>query len=266
LAIVEQAFRTLYRQIISNMPNDPYLDASVVWRIKSGTIDLHEAGYRSTLDAILSSGLATGVEGMISGGKEADVYLARYKGAPIAIKVYRLYRTSHRGGRPIKLDSTGWLAAREYEMTRQAWKGGARVPAPARRVENMFSMRYLGDENGPAPRLQNVELERPSEFMQRVLLGIEALACAGIVHTDMSAFNILVYEKEPWFIDLSEAIRVDRTGGSPWTRLEEASVALRNGMNALQVYFRKYDIAIDSEPLISRIIDSLDRFGVRKRD
>lgn len=245
------------------MPNDPYLDASVVWRIKSGTIDLHEAGYRSTREAILSSGLATGVECLISAGKEADVYLATYNGAPIAVKVYRLYRTSHRGGRPIKLDSTGWLAAREYEMTRQAWKGGVRVPTPAKRVENMFSMRYLGDERGPSPRLHDVDLERPDEFLEKVLVGIEGLARAGIVHTDMSAFNILVHEGEPWFIDLSEALRVDRTGDLPWQRLEQASRALTSGLRALQVYFRKYDIAIDSEPFVSQVVDSLDKFGLR---
>jgi len=245
------------------MPNDPYLDASVVWRIKSGTIDLHEAGYRSTREAILSSGLATSVESLISGGKEADVYLATYNGAPIAVKVYRLYQTSHKGGRPIKLDSMGWLAAREYEMTRQAWKGGVRVPTPARRVENMFSMRYLGDEYGPSPRLQEVELEKPQEFLEKVLTGLEQLAHAGIVHTDMSAFNILVHEGEPWFIDLSEALRVDRTGEAPWRRLEAASVALTNGLKALQVYFRKYDVVIDPEPFVSRVVDSLDRFSVR---
>jgi len=245
------------------MPNDPYLDASVVWRIKSGTIDLHEAGYRSTREAILSSGLATSVESLISGGKEANVYLATYNGAPIAVKVYRLYQTSHKGGRPIKLDSMGWLAAREYEMTRQAWKGGVRVPTPARRVENMFSMRYLGDEHGPSPRLQEVDLEKPHEFLGKVLAGLEQLAHAGIVHTDMSAFNILVHEHEPWFIDLSEALRVDRTGEAPWRRLEAASAALTNGLKALQVYFRRYDIVIDPEPFVSRVVGSLDKFGVR---
>src|SRR5512136_700346 len=193
------------------MPNQPYLDASVQWRIKAGTLDLHESGYRSTTEAILSSGLATEVVGLISAGKEADVYLARYRGAPIAIKVYRLYRTSHRGGGPIKADSLGWRAAHEFEITRQAWKGGARVPAPARRVENMFAMRYLGDESGPAPRLQDVRLERPEEFLEKVLTGVESLTATGVVHADLSAYNILVHEEEPWFIDFSEAIRVDRT-------------------------------------------------------
>jgi len=246
------------------MPNDPYLDASVAWRLKSGTLDLHEAGYRPTHEAILSSGLATGVAGLISSGKEADVYLADFNGSPIAVKVYRLYRTSHRGGGPIKQDSTGRLAAHEYEMTRQAWKGGARVPTPARRVENMFSMRFLGDESGPAPRLQDIEPGDPADMLQLVLSGIESLASAGVVHADLSAFNILVFQKQPWFIDFSEAIRVDRTGDLPWLRLEEASAALQRGLSALQKYFGRFGLEIESGPLIKKIITALDKFGVLK--
>ena len=244
------------------MPNDPYLDSSVVWRIKSGTLDFSEAGYRSVADAILSSGLATGVVGLISAGKEADVYMASYHDAPIAVKVYRLYRTSHRGGRPGKADSMGWLAAREYEMTMQAWKGGAKVPAPARRVENMFSMRFLGDEGGPSPRLQDVQLDDPEHFSGVVLEGVRALAHAGVVHSDLSAFNILVHEGEPWFIDLSEAIRIDRTGEPPWQRLEEARCALESGLRSLGKYFGKYGLELQTDSLIDDIVDSADRFGV----
>ena len=244
------------------MPNDPYLDASVAWRIKSGTLDLHEAGYRTTKEAILSSGLAMDVIGLISAGKEADVYLALYDDVPIAIKAYRLYRSSHRGGGPVKLDSTGWLAAHEFEMTRQAWKGGCRVPAPARRVENMFSMRYLGNEEGPAQRLHDMRPEDPQALLDEVLRGVEALAVAGVVHADLSAHNILLHNGQPWFIDFSEAIRVDRTGSVPWMRLEEARVALERGMNALHVYFGRLGVEVESEPFITRILRSLDRFGV----
>ena len=244
------------------MPNTPYLDASVQWRIKAGMLDLHESGYRSTVETILSCGLATEVVGLVSAGKEADVYLARYHGAPLAIKVYRLYRTSHRGGGPVKADLMGWRAAHEFEITRQAWKGGARVPAPARRVENMFSMRYLGDRNGPAPRLQDLRLEDPEPVLAAVLGGVEALARAGVVHGDLSAFNILVHGGTPWFIDFSEGFRVDRVGTSSWIRLTQAGNALRHGLQALGAYFRRYDLKIDPEPLVRRIVDAHDKFGV----
>src|SRR5438093_10553515 len=124
------------------MPNRPYLAASVQWRSNSGQLSLEEPDYRFVVDAMLAAGLATEVVGLISAGKEANVYLARYNGAPIAIKSYRLYWTSHRGGGPVKQDSMGWRAAHEYEMMRQAWKGRVRVPTPAPRVEHVFSMRF----------------------------------------------------------------------------------------------------------------------------
>src|SRR5438876_231159 len=162
------------------MPNRPYLDSSVRWRIDSGNLSLEEPDYASVVEAILSAGLATEVVGLISAGKEANVYLARYNGAPLAIKSYRLYRTSHRDGGPVKQDSMGWRAAHEYEMMRQAWKGGVRVPTPARRVENRFSMQYLGTEDGPAPRLQDVRLDDLGD-LREALRGFE---CEPLVSED----------------------------------------------------------------------------------
>lgn len=243
------------------MPNDPTLDASVQWRIDHGTIDLRERGYRGTAEAILDAGLATEVRRLISAGKEADVYLCTFNGAPLAVKAYRLYRTSHRGGRPIKVDTMSWLAAHEFEMMRQAWKGGAPVPAPARRVENLLSMRYLGDD-APAPRLIDIRLDAPDAMLQAVLNGVDSLARAGVVHSDLSAFNVLVHKDKPWVIDFSDALRVDRTGGVPWIRLTQARDALVHGLRALGNYFRKYGLSIDAERHANGIVTSLDRFGV----
>src|SRR2546430_15877728 len=115
------------------MPNHPTLDASVQWRIDHGTIDLREPGYRGTAAAILDAGLATEVRRLISAGKEADVYLCAYNGAPLAVKAYRLYRTSHRGGRPIKADTMSRLAAFVIELMRQAWQGRGLGPQAGRR-------------------------------------------------------------------------------------------------------------------------------------
>src|SRR5437879_12680280 len=91
------------------MPNPPYLDASVQWRINSGQLSLEEPDYRSVVEAILSAGLATEVVGLISAGKEANVYLARYNGAPLAIS---------------PTDCIGQRIAGEGLSSRTPWVGG----------------------------------------------------------------------------------------------------------------------------------------------
>lgn len=238
------------------------LDKSVRWRIDHRMLPSEEPSRRTTGEAILSSGLATEVVGLISTGKEADVYLARYGEDPIAIKVYRLFQTSRRGGGGAKLDTMSWQAAREYDALYRAWRAGAPVPTPARRVENMFSMRYLGDDGGPAPRLQEVQLDAPKPFLQRTLAATEALVRGGQVHGDLSAFNVLVHQSEPWFIDFSDPIRVDRLGVSPWKRLTLARDRLGRDLKALKVYFRRYGLSYDVEALVARLIRQLDVLGV----
>ncbi len=238
------------------------LDKSVRWRLDARTLSFREPSYKETVEAIISSGLATEVECLLSGGKEADVYLARYNGAPIAIKVYRLYRTSRRGGKPVKLDVMSWQAAVEYDALYRAWKSGAPVPAPAQRVENMLSMRYLGGDLGPAPQLKDVRLEEPAAFLLTTLEAAKCLVRSGIVHGDLSAFNILVHEGGPWFIDFSNSLRVDRLGVSPWKRLKEASALLSQDFTALRGYFRRYGVTFDVELTVSELVRSLDNVGV----
>src|SRR2546422_6545460 len=116
------------------MPNRPYLDASVQWRINSGQLSLEEPDYRSVVEAILSAEFATEVVGLISPGKEANVYLARYNGAPLALKSYLLYRTSNCRGGSVKQDSMAWLAAPQDEAIRQAGQSGVQVLTAPRRV------------------------------------------------------------------------------------------------------------------------------------
>jgi RIO kinase 1 len=126
-------------------------------------------------------------------------------------------------------------------------------------------MRYLGEPDEPAPRLHDVRLEAPEDFLQAVLAGVDSLAAAGIVHSDLSAFNVLIHEGRPWFIDFSDAILVDRTGGVPWIRLTQAREALIHGFQALGKYFGRYHLPIDAEPRADRIVGSLDRFGVLQK-
>ncbi len=242
------------------MPNEGYLDESVHWKVRSGQVGFAEPTHREVAEAILETGLATEVGQRLGSGKEADVYLCRDGRKLIAVKVYRQYRTVHRGGRPIRLEPMGQLASREFELLGYAWQGGARVPQPGRRVENMFSMQYLGTPDRPAPRLQHTRLEDPGQFLLDTVSGIEALAESGVVHSDLSPFNILVHEARPWFIDLAAGIRVDRLGSPPWVRLNEALRALDAGARALRRYFQRYGLEMDTSDLDTRVRSKIDLF------
>jgi RIO kinase 1 len=244
------------------MPNNGYLDKSVHWKVRSGQIDFAEPTHDEVADAILDAGLATEVGQRLGSGKEADVYLCKDGRRTMAVKVYRQYRTSHRGGGAIKLESMGQRALREFDLLSYAWQGGAKVPEPGRRIENMFSMQYLGGPDSVAPMLQHVRLDDPEPFLQATMTGVEGLAEAGIVHSDLSPFNILVYQDQPWFIDLAAAIRVDRLGWPPWVRLNEALRATEKGMATLGRYFRRYGLLLDSQELLRRVRTQIDRFRI----
>lgn len=244
------------------MPNEGYLDESVHWKVRSGQVAFAEPTHREVAEAILEAGLATEVGQRLGSGKEADVYLCRDGRRLTVVKVYRQYRTAHRGGRPIKLESMGQRASREFELLGYAWQGGARVPEPGRRVENMFSMQYLGTPEAVAPMLQHVRLLDPKPFLGSVVAAIEGLAEAGVVHSDLSPFNILVHQERPWFIDLAAGIRVDRLGAPPWVRLGEALRALEKGVASLRRYFLRYGLELSSAEVLAQVRAKIDLFRV----
>ncbi len=244
------------------MPNAPYLDASVRWKLKSGRIDFREPRVAEIERQLVDLGLVTELVQPIGAGKEADVYLAHRDGRPVVAKVYRLYRTSNRTAGSVKTDGMAHLASREFELLGYAWAHRAPVPEPLEREENAFTMEYVGDESGPARQLRRSRLEDPSGFAKQLLEGIEALAGAGIVHTDLSPFNILVHRGAPWIIDLGRGLRVDRLGGSPWIRVEEARRSLVHAMDALERYFRRYGVPFETRSTLAGILQEIDRFQV----
>jgi serine/threonine-protein kinase RIO1 len=98
-------------------------------------------------------------------------------------------------------------------------------------------------------------------MLEMVIQAIMALGRAGVVHSDLSPYNVLVKDGRPWFIDLSEAIRVDRIGDTPWRRLTEADRALRNGLRSLDLYFRRLGLQVN-EDIAPILLNEWDRFRV----
>jgi RIO kinase 1 len=244
------------------VPNTDYLDSSVHWKLRAGTAAFHEPTYAEAAESILDSGLATDVLQRIGSGKEADVYACVDGPMLVAVKVYRLYRTSHKGVGTVKQEAMGHDAAHEIEMLTTAWRGGTRVPEPGRRIENMFSMEYVGSKDGPAPRMSSVEPGDVEALRAATLEQVRCLATSGVVHTDLSPFNILVHRDEPWVIDLGQAIRVDRLGMPPWVRLERARDALGRALRTFDRYFRRFGARVVVEEELASILADLDRRGI----
>lgn len=244
------------------MPNDPYLDASVRWRIRSGATRSAEPTYRETAESLLDAGLATEVLRKIGSGKEADVYLCRFDRELRAVKSYRTYRTSHTIHRSMKLDGIGHLAAWEYDLLVYAYRDGAPVPRPICRDEHRFAMEFLGSEDRPAPQLRNVAPEEVPALAAPTMAAVERLAEAGVVHTDLSPFNVLVVDRRPVLIDAGSCLRVDRLGSPPWLTAFRAREALTDGARRLARFFGAQGGVVDVEEFVARLMARIDRFGV----
>ena len=124
---------------------------------------------------------------------------------------------------------------------------------PSRGSRTCSRCSTLGTPEAPAPILQHVELAQPETFLDLTLRGIESMAEAGIVHSDLSPFNILVHSEEPWFIDLAAGLRVDRLGASPWIQLTRARESLDHGLAVLNRYFRRYRLEFDGKEVLERL-------------
>ncbi|MFN2484224.1 MAG: RIO1 family regulatory kinase/ATPase [Candidatus Limnocylindria bacterium] len=98
----------------------------------------------------------------------------------------------------------------EMAMLERAWRAGASVPYPVERTEDGVLMEYIGDLEQAAPRLVDARLEAdllPSAFAQLVD-SLRALTSAGVVHADLSVYNLLWWRDRLVMIDFPQAVTV----------------------------------------------------------
>jgi RIO kinase 1 len=181
---------------------------------------------------LLEEGLIDEVLSRLMSGKEADVFVVRSSGEIRCAKVYKeaakrsfkqavLYqegrksRSSRRARAMEKGSKFGraqqeetWHNA-EVDALRKLAAAGVRVPTPYSCVDGVLLMELVTDSEGDvAPRLSEVMLTREQALEDHAaLIGyVVKMLCAGIVHGDLSEFNILVDEYGPVIIDLPQAV------------------------------------------------------------
>jgi RIO kinase 1 len=119
-------------------------------------------------------------------------------------------RRSRHGRRVLQED---W-AGHELDVLRRLWDAGATVPYPVAATADGLLMQYLGDLTSAAPPLARARLgaAEVTDAYGQLVDNLRTLVAAGVVHADLSAYNLLWWEGRLWVIDLPQAVDV---GASP---------------------------------------------------
>ena len=184
------------------------------------------------IEPLIEDGLVDEVIRQLMSGKEAMVFVVRCGEEIRCAKVYkeankRSFRqsTDYTEGRKVKnsrraramekgssygrkAQEEAWQSA-EVEALYRLAAAGVRVPKPFNFHEGVLLMELLTDSEGnAAPRLNDVSLsaETARDYHQILIQQVVRMLCVGIVHGDLSEYNVLVDTSGPVIIDLPQAI------------------------------------------------------------
>ena len=207
------------------------------------------------LEPLVEAGLVDAVVRQLMSGKEAMIFVVRCGEALRCAKVYkeanlRSFRQSvdYTEGRKVKNSRRARAMEKGSRYGRkakeEAWQStevdalyrlaaaGVRVPQAYDFVDGVLLMELVTDGEGePAPRLNDVVLtpEEAREFHGTLVREVVRMLCAGVVHGDLSEYNVLLGSEGPVIIDLPQA--VDAAGNA------HASGMLERDVGNLTRYF-----------------------------
>jgi len=184
------------------------------------------------LQPLIDDGVIDEVLRSLKSGKEATVYLVRAGTQTRCAKVYKdlaqrsfQKRAQYQEGRAVRGSRQSRAISKSTSFGRKeqeaAWKNaevdalyqlaaaGVRVPRPYGYFDGVLVMELVADAEGhPAPRLGEVELsaETALEYHDFLIRQVVRMLCVGLVHGDLSEFNVLVDPDGPVIIDLPQAV------------------------------------------------------------
>ncbi|MEM4590846.1 MAG: RIO1 family regulatory kinase/ATPase [Nitrososphaerota archaeon] len=198
-------------------------------------------------------GILTHIGTKIGVGKEADVHLGLTgEGAPIAVRFYRIGRQSmvrHKRLRETSLEAANYLASskaaakREIEALRILYQRGVPVPAPIYRNRHMVVTSLIeGDE---LARLR--KHPEPEVLLREILGSVRAAMNAGVIHCDLSPYNILLAEDgRHVIIDWPQWVKPTHPNADAYLRRDVA--------NLVSFFKRKLGVRVDMDELLEFVL------------
>jgi len=184
------------------------------------------------LQSLADQGVIEEVIRPLQSGKEAQVYLVVADGQRCVAKVYKeatnrsfKHRSDYTEGRKVRNTRSQRAMAKRSKFGRaqmeEEWRtaevdaiyrlhaAGVRVPEPYAFVDGVLVMELIADQDGhPAPRLVDIHLGKREalDLFNLLLREVIKMLCAGLVHGDLSDFNILLSSDGPVLIDFPQVI------------------------------------------------------------
>jgi RIO kinase 1 len=200
---------------------------------------------------LMKKGIIKTLEATVKEGKESVVVAAKNKeGEWLAVKIYRVehcdfksmwkYLISDYRFERIRKDRwhvvVNW-ARREFKNMKIAFEAGVSLPKPIAVHQNILVMSFIGEEGIPAPTLVQLEKEELDwqKIYEEVRNEMVKLTKGGIIHTDLSAFNILYFDKV-YIIDFSQGVT---------ERHPLALQFLERDVKNINDFFKKKNVKID---------------------
>jgi RIO kinase 1 len=184
------------------------------------------------LQPLVDYGILQDVVRPLMSGKEAQIYVVVADGRYCVAKVYKdaqhrsfKHRAAYTEGRKVRnsrdqraiasrskhgraQDEAAWRST-EVDMIHRLHAAGVRVPTPYHFIEGVLLMEIILDAEGqPAPRLADVVFDPAGAqaMYDRLILEVQRMLCAGVVHGDFSDFNVLVSADGPVIIDFPQSV------------------------------------------------------------
>ena len=204
-------------------------------KVEQGAFDDATLG---ALYKLVQDGHVGAFGGPLSTGKEANVYEARGESGNVAVKIYRINASDFRHMREYlagdprfeglednkKATVLAWTR-KEFANLKRAEKAGVRVPEPIAVQRNVLVMEYIATEEGRAKRLNEVHIENPGTAFEVVREYMRRLYDAGLVHGDLSEYNIVFHEGQLVVIDLGQAVTVHHGNAQDYLERDCENVA-----------------------------------------
>ena len=215
---------------------------------------MEEVFDRSTLMTIydfLNKRVIDEIYGVVKAGKEARIYWGKDPNKKeLAIKIYLTTSAEFKKGMlpyiegdprfaHVRRDTRSLVyawAQKEFKNLRRAYEVGVKVPQPIAVEKNVLIMEFIGKNGVSAPLMREVSLRNPKRVYSQLLTYLKRLyRKGGLVHADLSEYNIMIRRGKPVIFDVSQAVLIEHP---------MADQFLQRDLENLYRYFKKLDVDV----------------------